>query len=42
MLNEVIDDDKLKKSNKVCGHSSYHKFVLASWENIVDAEVQKG
>ena len=42
MLNEAIDDNKAKKSNRVCDHSSYHKFIPASWENIVHEEVQKG
>ena len=42
ILNAAINDNKAKKSNIVCDHSSYHKFILVSWGKIVHEEVQKG
>ena len=41
MLNEVIDDDKSNKCNKVCDHSKYQKFIPASWRKIVHDKIQK-
>ena len=37
----AIDDDKSNKCNKVCDHSNYHKYIPASWSEIVHDEIQK-
>lgn len=41
ILNEAIDNEKSKKSNKVCDHSSYHKFIPASWEKLFMKKFKK-